>query len=40
MREYKIPLAMRRAIAKFFLAAGRKPGRSTSIADTPTSGYG
>jgi len=40
MRDYKIPLAMREAIAKFLFAAGRKPGHSTSIADTPTSGYG
>ena len=40
MREYKIPLPMRAAIADFLFAAGRKPGHSTSIADTPTSGYG
>ena len=40
MREYKIPPPMRAAIADFLFAAGRKPGHSTSIADTPTSGYG
>jgi len=40
MREYKISLPMRAAIADFLFAAGRKPGHSTSIADTPTSGYG
>ena len=40
MRDYKIPLPMREAIADFLFAAGRKPGHSTSIADTPTSGYG
>ena len=40
MRDYKIPIAMREAIAKFLFAAGRKPGHSTSIAGARTAGYG
>ena len=40
MRDYKIPIAMREAIAEFLFAAGRKPGYSTSIAGALTAGYG
>jgi hypothetical protein len=38
--EYRIPLSVRRDIALFLLTAGCKPCFSTSIADTPTAGFG
>lgn len=40
LREYRIPLEVREAIAAFLFAVGRRPLHSTSIAGTETSGYG